>query len=449
MLKDLQAFEYIEEQKWISFDLKSNLFLYLALEKCQGFNPSFFQLLKRQNLLNPHQFEELMDYLESLSLEKESFSEVQEKEEEPLPVEFGKFLLEAKIGQGGMGVIYRARQKDLKRVVALKVLRQDFENNPEQIHRFQREAEAMAKLKHKNIIAIYETGKVNNLPYFTMEYIDGHSLEELLDKNSLDLFSGLEIVESLARALDYAHSRGVIHRDIKPSNILIDKDNIPKLTDFGLAKNLDSHSLITHTGEIVGTVNYMSPEQALGQSRNMDGRSDIYSLSIILYQIACGRLPFQGDTTVETLRKIAEEDPLLPRKIRPTIPWEVEYIIMKGLEKQASHRYQHATDLADDIRRFLEGEAINIKGYSFWNRLLRKTEKYKALLIAASIAIFITILFLFEYHYSKIRIQKLQEATKKTMRRTRMEAAAFEAFMFLERGQPYFALEKLNQAIFQ
>lgn len=444
---------YLKHTGVLTFDQMDEAIRTQAFLKALGEFTSLGELLIQNEALSR---ENLAQALQEIRREKdlqndEKPSPIQEQEENPLaeeiPKELDNFLLEKKIGQGGMGVIYKAVQKDLKRVVALKVLRQDLENSSEQIHRFHREAEAVAKLNNPNIISIYETGSFKNLPYFTMEYIEGNSLGDLLEKGTLDIWEGLEIIESIARALGYAHARGIIHRDIKPSNILLDKNNLPKLTDFGLAKNLDSHSLITHTGEIVGTVSYMSPEQAMGNSRDMDGRSDIYSLGIILYQICCGRLPFQGETTVEILRKIAEEDPITPRRIRQDLHWEIETITLKALEKDPALRYQHAEEMADDVRRFLEGEAIQAKPLTFLNRLVRKVERYKGTVLLILFSFLLTITLLIERHWSQIRLAKIQAETQKNLIQSQQEASAFEAMMFLERSQPQKALKTIGGAL--
>lgn len=449
--------KYLIDNQVLGFDQVDSTIRRQTLLKGQGEFVSWGELLVEEHHLTRDQLTSAWSKIEEQLEEERSredeisltdaFDLAAEEREENIPDELGNYEVLGKVGQGGMGVIYQARQKDLNRVVALKVLRPDLGDNPEQLHRFKREAEAVAKLKHPNIISIFEIGYHQSIPFFSMDFVEGSSMEDWLGQDNPNPIQGLEFMEAIARALGYAHSRGVIHRDIKPSNILIGHDQVPKLTDFGLAKNLDSHSLITHTGEIVGTVSYMSPEQALGQSRDMDGRSDIYSLGIILYEICAGRLPFQGETTVEILRKIAEDDPLSLRKYDQHIHWEIETIIFKALEKDPNLRYQHAEELADDIRRFLEGEAIQAKPLTFVGRLRRKVEKYKTMVTAISIALIVIVGLLVERYLNYLQIKENRRAARQNLIHSRQEAFAFEALMLLDREQPQKALHNLNQAL--
>ncbi|HIE43533.1 MAG TPA: serine/threonine protein kinase [Candidatus Omnitrophica bacterium] len=271
----------------------------------------------------------------------------------------GDYGILEEIGRGGMGVIYKAHQKSLDRIVALKVVKVGIGINEGMIKRFQREAMTAANLKHPNIISIHEVGKSGEFHYFSMNYVDGNTLEEEISKNKISLRRSLEIIIEVAKALQYAHSMGIIHRDVKPSNILIDKNGGVHVGDFGIAKRSKPRFETTQTTGIIGTPHYMSPEQAKG--RTVDQRSDIFSLGVVFYEMLTKRVPFDGDTVLNILKKLLEEDPILPRRLNPHIPPEVETICLKALNKQPERRYATALEMAEDIEHFLRGEPIKAK----------------------------------------------------------------------------------------
>jgi serine/threonine-protein kinase len=284
------------------------------------------------------------------------------------------------IGKGGMGVVYKARQKGLDRVVALKMVRGGAGADPEELVRFRREAEAVARLVHPNIIQIYEIGEwqapgtSDPVPYFSMEYVDGGSLVQQLAGTPLSVAEAARLVETLARAMHYAHQRGVVHLDLKPGNILLAACGlagesakpqaakvVPKITDFGLAKRIDGAAAATQSGSIVGTPSYMAPEQAEGNSALIGPPADVYALGAILYELLTGRPPFKADTPLKTVAQVVSQEPVPPRRRRPETPRDLETICLKCLHKDARRRYGSAEELADDLRRYQDGEPIRAR----------------------------------------------------------------------------------------
>jgi WD40 repeat protein len=264
------------------------------------------------------------------------------------------------IGRGGMGVVFKARDIRLGRVVALKMILGGALARPEDLQRFENESAATAQLQHANIVALYEVSAYENQPYFSMEYISGTSLAERAALGPLPGPRAATYLEATARAVDYAHSRGIIHRDLKPGNILLDENDQPKVTDFGLAKLIATDSGQTRTGAVLGTPSYMPPEQAAGR-RDLGPAVDIYSLGAILYELLTGKPPFAGATPLATINLVAEQEPLSPRLLNPAVDVDLETICLKCLEKDPYRRYPSAGALADDLRRFLDGEPITAR----------------------------------------------------------------------------------------
>lgn len=271
---------------------------------------------------------------------------------------FGNYVILDEINRGSFGVVYKARQLGLDRAVALKVLLAGTHASKDAVARFQREARAVAQLRHPNIVPIYDIGEVEGRPYFAMEFIDGVPLSALSAKGPVSVSLALTLGETLADALAAAHRAGVIHRDVKPSNILIDADGEPHLTDFGLAKQVDSDSQYTQAGTTLGTPAYMPPEQARGEIEKVRETSDLYALGAVLYELLTGRAPFGGRSLLEVIVAVINEPVQPPRKLNPKIHRDVQTIILKCLEKDPRLRYASADDLRDDLRRFRAGEAI-------------------------------------------------------------------------------------------
>jgi tetratricopeptide (TPR) repeat protein len=278
------------------------------------------------------------------------------------------------LGRGGMGVVYKARQTALGRLVALKMLR-DAYAGPEELARFRREAEAVARLQHPNVVQIYEVGEHNGRPYLALEFVGGGSLDGMLRGRPQPARTAAELLATVARAVHHAHQRGILHRDLKPGNVLLAACGvalptpgtsappqaalIPKVADFGLAKCLDGNGGdTTPIGALLGTPGYMGPEQAAGRTEAIGPRTDVYSLGAILYEMLTGRAPFCSPSLADTLQQVRTEEPVPPRRLQPTVPRDLESICLKCLEKEASRRYATAAAFADDLHRFLEGKPV-------------------------------------------------------------------------------------------
>jgi WD40 repeat protein len=293
----------------------------------------------------------------------------------PLP-QIPGYELRRVLGRGGMGVVYLALHVPLKRLVALKTLPAT-PVTPGQLARFRTEAEALARLQHPNVVPVYDVGEWEGHPYFTMEYVDGPALADLLDGRPQDADEAAALVEVLARAVHAVHRCGIVHRDIKPANVLLASggrkppdqatgglrpplaDYTPKLTDFGVAKDLASSSRLTRTGTAVGTPSYMAPEQVRGGA--VGPAADVYSLGSVLYELLTGRPPFDAPTPVEVIAQLAHDEPLAPSRLRPRLPRDLETICLRCLEKSPRRRYASAEDLADDLRRFRAREPIRAR----------------------------------------------------------------------------------------
>jgi predicted Ser/Thr protein kinase len=272
----------------------------------------------------------------------------------------GKFVILSELGRGSMGVVYEALQEDLKRKVALKILPANITLDVRQVRRFHREAESVARLRHDNVIQIYEVGEIDKTHYFAMELVDGQPLGETFGRDRESVLRAARIAMEAARGLAHAHERGVVHRDIKPSNLLLDRSGRVVVTDFGLARLTDSASL-TSTDAIVGTPKYMSPEQILPGTKPLDGRTDIYSLGATLYHVIAGRPPFEAPSVQAFIRSIMEDRAPSPRRFNRQVPHDLATIILRCLEKDPEDRYAGAAELADDLERFLAGERIHAK----------------------------------------------------------------------------------------
>ncbi|MAT68225.1 MAG: hypothetical protein CMJ58_01745 [Planctomycetaceae bacterium] len=292
-----------------------------------------------------------------------------------LPRVFGDYELLEKIAQGGMGVVYKARQRSLNRIVAVKmILRGEF-STPQERERFRVEAEAAAKLRHPHIVVVHELGVRDEQHFFSMEYIEGRGLNEVLRRGPLAPMVAANYVQQAAAAIAYAHSQGVLHRDVKPSNVLIDAEGVARVTDFGLAKRIDAEDALTMTGQLVGTPAYMAPEQISSAAGEVGPATDVYALGALLFELLTGQAPFRGGTQIETLLSALERDPPLPRQLNPHVPRALELVALKCLEKKPRDRYGSAAALAADLERFLQGESLSVSAPGRLERLVRALER--------------------------------------------------------------------------
>ncbi len=289
----------------------------------------------------------------------------------------------AELGRGGMGVVYKAKQNSLNRTVALKMLLSGVHAGEQDIARFRREAEAVARLQHPNVVHIHEIGTADGTPYFSFELVDGGSLAARLRDGPFEATAAARLVETLARAIHAAHGQGIIHRDLKPANVLLTADGTPKITDFGLAKQVGADQNQTQSGAVLGTPSYMAPEQAGGRSKEVGPLTDVYALGAILYELLTGRPPFRGDTPLETMQKVISDEPAPPSRWQPKLPRDVETICLKCLHKAPAKRYASAGTLADDLHRFAAGEPIHARPVRTWERAARWVRRRREVVLTA------------------------------------------------------------------
>ena len=273
-------------------------------------------------------------------------------------MDFGDYELLEQIGRGGQGVVFRARQKSLNRTVALKVISLGQWASKAHLKRFRLEAEAAAHLEHPGIVPIHEVGERDGSCYFSMKFVEGGQLDEVARREAMPIRRAVELIAKVARVVHYAHEHGILHRDIKPGNILLDAKGEPHLTDFGLARLVESESSVTHTLDVLGTPSYMAPEQALGNNAQVTGAIDVYGLGAVLYQLLTGQPPFAGGTTYETIKLLLDTEPRQPRLLNPKIDRDLSTICLKCLEKDPKRRYSSALAAAEDLGRWLKHEPI-------------------------------------------------------------------------------------------
>jgi hypothetical protein len=309
----------------------------------------------------------------------------------PAPRRFGAYEILDEVGRGGMGVVYRARQQGLDRTVAVKVLLAGPHAGAEALARFRDEARAIARLRHPNIVQIHEVGEQDGCPYFALEYVEGGSLERRLNGAPWPAAPAARLAETLARAVHEAHRLGVVHRDLKPANVLLTADGTPKVTDFGLAKFVAGPGQEpaevgrTQTTAVVGTPSYMAPEQATGK-RHVGPGADVYALGAVLYELLTGRPPFRGETALDTLRQVAADEPVPPRRLNPRVPRDLATVCLRCLRREPAGRYPSALALAEDLRRFLDGRPVAARPVGPAARLGRWCRRNPALAGAGGLA---------------------------------------------------------------
>src|SRR5256886_14674655 len=270
-------------------------------------------------------------------------------ESSPMLMDFGDYELLEQIGRGGQGVVFRARQKSLNRIVALKVIGLGHWATEAHLKRFRLEAKAAARLEHPGIVPIHEVGEREGQCYFSMKFVEGGQLDEVGRCAPMSIRQAAELIAKVARTVHYAHEHGILHRDIKPGNILLDAKGEPHLTDFGLARLVESESSVTHTLEVLGTPSYMAPEQAVGNNAAISSVPHLYGLGAVLYQLLTGHPPFAGGTTYETIKLLLDTEPRQPRLLNPKVDRDLSTICLKCLEKDPKRRYSSALALAEDL----------------------------------------------------------------------------------------------------
>src|SRR5205809_6404706 len=275
--------------------------------------------------------------------------------------ELGDYELLEEVGRGGQGVVFRARQKSLNRTVALKVISLGQWASKAHLRRFRLEAEAAATLEHPGIVPIHEVGERDGSCYFSMKFVEGGQLDEVVRRQPMSIRQGAELIANVARTVHYAHEHGILHRDIKPGNILLDQKGEPHLTDFGLARLVETESSVTHTLDVLGTPSYMAPEQAIGNNAAVSNTTDVYGLGAVLYQLLTSQPPFAGGATYETIKLLLDTEPKKPRLLNPKIDRDLSTICLKCLEKDPKRRYSSALALAEDLERWLKHQPIQAR----------------------------------------------------------------------------------------
>jgi serine/threonine protein kinase len=370
------------------------------------------------------------------------------------------------LDQGGMGIVYKARQVELKRLVALKMMHTGRQAAPEQRSRFRREAEAVAQLRHPNIVQIYEVGECQEQLFFSMEFIAGGSLADRLTHGPLPSRPTAQLVHTLASAIAFAHGRGIVHRDLKPGNILLDfaspdevsspadqhaesaNYGLPKITDFGLAKRVQHESAAlrtddhaTQSGAILGTPSYMAPEQAEGNTGRIGPLVDVYALGAILYEMLTGRPPFQGETTLDTLVQVRLHEPVPPRRLQPKVPRDLETICLKCLHKEPRKRYINAEAMAEDLQRFLSGQPIRARPTQVWEKIGKWARRQPAvaslgLLSVVAVAALLAgwLLFTVQMHVEREHARQQQVLAEEQRDAARRQSARADALLHIARS---------------
>lgn len=365
----------------------------------------------------------------------------------------GEYEVLEEIARGGMGVVFKARQQSLKRIVALKMILAGRLADAADVQRFQMEAQAAGRLKHPNIVPVHEVGEFDGRHYFTMDYIDGRSLSDEVRETSLAPKRAAELVRQVALAVHFAHQQGTLHRDLKPANVLLTDDDVPMVTDFGLAKFLDAvdedtRTELTASGQILGTPSYMSPEQAAGKVKLVGPASDIYSLGAVLYACLTGRAPFVADSPLDTLLQVMHKDPVSPRLLNPSVPKDLETICLKCLQKETQRRYGSAKELADDLAYFLDGRPIAARPVGFITRTVKWIRRRPSLAATLAIAVVATTMLLAVWASMTVRIAQHRDFAVEQFRQRHQQlvnARLQEAEALRIAGNRSAALQTLRQ----
>ncbi len=352
------------------------------------------------------------------------------------PPEVPGYEVLIELGRGGMGIVYQARQLSLNRLVALKMILGGAHASESHRTRFRTEAEAIARLAHPNIVQIHEVGEHQGWHYLSLEYVAGGTLDEFIADTPQPEIEAARLLETIARAIHQAHERGILHRDLKPSNVLLTVDGTPKVADFGLAKLLDVEVGPTRTEAVIGTPSYMSPEQALGKTKEIGVPSDVYSLGAILYEMLTGQAPFSGNTMLQTLEQVRSHEAVPPRRLCKGVSRDLETICLKCLEKEPGKRYATASELADDLRRFLNGVPVVARPIAPWRRWSRMARRRPMLLaksavVAAALCLLVSAVW---YHQVSGQLVVLRVSeTEKQFNQLR-DDAFFSGLLSIDRG---------------
>jgi serine/threonine protein kinase len=372
------------------------------------------------------------------------------------------------LGRGGMGVVYRARQTRLNRLVALKVIAGGGHASPEYLRRFKAEAEAVARLQHPHIVQIYDVGEHDGLPFLALEFVPGGSLDRKLRRELPAPGAAARLLEPLARAMAYAHSQGIVHRDLKPANILLSSTfqvqgstlespsgNVQpetlnfelKITDFGLAKGVADADEATRTGAVLGTPSYMAPEQAAGLGKYAGPAADVYALGATLYELLTGRPPFQGPSALDILRQVRSHEPMPPTQVQPGVPRDLETVCLKALAKEPGRRYAGAAELADDLRRFLDGEPIRARPVGAPERLWRWGKRNpRVAALTGTVAVLLAVVALVA-GAAAVALSRQNRALRAAQDREQDKARAAQEYAAAAREQAELAQQSLNYLI--
>jgi serine/threonine-protein kinase len=348
------------------------------------------------------------------------------------------YEVEAMVGRGGMGIVYKARQLRLNRKVALKMLLAGAYASLEERERFLREAEAVAGLRHPNLVQVHDVGDHDSRPYFTMEYVEGGCLAQKLSGTPQPAYQAAALIITLADAVQVAHQGGIIHRDLKPGNILLTADGNPKIADFGLARHFDAGPGLTRTGDRLGTPSYMAPEQAIGKSGTIGPAVDIYSLGAVLYELLTGRPPFRGETPAETEIQVLSQEPVTPSRLNARVPRDLETICLKCLHKDSRRRYDTAAALADDLRRFQRGESIMARPVGSLERIGKWVKRRPAAATLLGTAVLLTMALIAGGLTLAVQQAKLRQAVEGDLREVadlQMQARWTDARAALQRAE--------------
>ena len=365
-----------------------------------------------------------------------------------LPRLFGDYELLEEIGHGGMGVVHKARQKSLDRIVALKLLLFGPHAPPESVKRFRAEAVATAALQHPNIVAIHEVGFCAGQHFIAMDYVEGQCFSALIRGSPLPARCAAGYVKTIAEAIHHAHEHGILHRDLKPANILIDASDQPRVTDFGLAKRLEGDSELTVTGQVLGSPNYMPPEQATGKRGTLSRRSDVYALGAILYHALTGRPPFVSEGLADTVQQVLNVEPVSPRVLNPSVPADLETVCLKCLEKEPGKRYATAQMLAEELGRFLEGKPVLARPVGRLAKAGRWCRRNPALAGTGAVAVLAVLLGFIGvvWQLQRVEFQRQRaEAGELSARRRAYISEINSAQQALEANNPGRALELLSR----